>query len=103
MHIWDKHLIWSWLLLVNTAGFNSIFDMEPIDAYEWLKVVAAIMVHLVVVETGKFAIRRVGSSKSHGKPTKTLNSPTDSVATISVVSDATVPVGAVMIDLSRAP
>lgn len=42
-------------------GFNGIFGLHSIDAYAWIMVVISIVVHLCVVEAGKFAIRHVKS------------------------------------------
>lgn len=39
--------------------FNAVFGMEPIDRLAWAKVGVAIVVHLCVVEAGKYAIRSV--------------------------------------------
>jgi hypothetical protein len=46
-------------------GFNTIFGLVPIGGRGWLKVVVAVIVHLCVVEFGKWCIRRV-------KPKSTL-------------------------------
>jgi hypothetical protein len=46
-------------------GFNKIFGLVPIGGGGWLKVVVAVIVHLCVVEFGKWCIRRV-------KPKSTL-------------------------------
>ncbi len=39
--------------------FNTVFGMVPIDGRAWAKVAVSIVVHLCVVEAGKYAIRSV--------------------------------------------
>lgn len=47
------------LMGIYVPGLNSIFGMVPINRLAWAKVAVAIVVHLVVVEAGKYAIRSV--------------------------------------------
>lgn len=44
---------------IYTPGFNSIFGLVPIDGRGWLKVLVALIVHLCIVEFGKWRIRHV--------------------------------------------
>lgn len=44
---------------IYTPGFNNIFGLVPIDGRGWLKVLVAVIVHLCIVEFGKWCIRRV--------------------------------------------
>lgn len=47
------------LMGIYVPGLNSIFGMAPIDRLAWAKVAVAVVVHLFVVEAGKYAIRSV--------------------------------------------
>lgn len=40
-------------------GFNDLFELTPIDGIEWLKVLASVLIHLTIVEIGKYRIRKV--------------------------------------------
>lgn len=59
-----------------TPGFNDIFGLQGIDGWAWLQVLVSVLIHLFVVEVGKYAIRRVDAGKEADKAvTKSVASP----------------------------
>eukprot|EP00743_Colponemidia_sp_Colp-15_P009952 GILK01010917.1.p1 GENE.GILK01010917.1~~GILK01010917.1.p1 ORF type:complete len:690 (-),score=123.79 GILK01010917.1:123-2192(-) len=53
------------VLGIYVPGWNDLFELEPLDGIEWVKVFCAVIFHSCVVEFGKFLIRRYERNARH--------------------------------------
>jgi Ca2+-transporting ATPase len=59
---------------IYVPGFNAVFGLVPINGRAWIKVLIAIVLHLCIVEVGKWMIRRVKPASSK-EPSAFLSPP----------------------------